>query len=90
MFNWPHPAGRDQLCDLSQTLQEELSRMEWLGKQVYHMPAHNTLASQAIINKLMPLLPKDSEEVNLQVRQLHAMVEATTMMDPTLNPGVGR
>jgi hypothetical protein len=36
------------------------------------------------------LLLKDNEEVNLQVKRLHAMLDATTMMDPALNPGVGR
>jgi hypothetical protein len=45
------------------------------GEQVYNTPAHNALASQVIINQLMPLLPKDSEEVNLQVYQL--TIEAT-------------
>jgi hypothetical protein len=50
------------------------------------MSAHHALASRAIIDKLTPLLPKDSEEVNLQVRQLEAMLDASMMTDPTLNP----
>jgi hypothetical protein len=54
------------------------------------MPTHNVLGSWAIIDKLTPLLPKDSEEVISQVRQLHAMLDAATMMDPTLNPRVRR
>jgi hypothetical protein len=35
----------------------------------------------------MPLLPKDREEVNAQVNCLHAMLDAATMMDPTLHRG---
>jgi hypothetical protein len=31
----------------------------------------------------------DSKEVNLQVKRLQAMLDATTMMDPTLNLGGG-
>jgi hypothetical protein len=69
-------------------LQEELDRIEWQGEQVYHMPAPNALASQAIIDKLTPLLPKDSKEVNLLVTQLHAMLDVATMMDPVPNPAI--
>jgi hypothetical protein len=54
------------------------------------MPVHNALASRVIVDQLMPLLPKDREEVNLQVKRLHTMLDATTMMDPALNPSVGR
>jgi hypothetical protein len=54
------------------------------------MPTHNALATWAIIDQLTSLLPKDSEEVNLQVKWLHAMLDAATMMDPALNPEVGR
>jgi hypothetical protein len=51
---------------------------------------HSALASQAIIDQLMALLSKDSEEVNLQVKRLHAMLDVATMMDRTLNPGARR
>jgi hypothetical protein len=54
------------------------------------MPTDNALASRAIVDNLMPLLPKDSEKVNLQVKQLHAILDATTMTDPALNLGAGR
>jgi hypothetical protein len=86
-FNRHRPAGQDRLRDQSQTLQEELGQIEWHGEQVYHTPAHNALASRAIFDKLTPLLPKDSEEVNLKIRQLHAMLDTTMMTDLTLNPG---
>jgi hypothetical protein len=56
---------------------------------MYHMPTHNAMASYAIVNKLTPLLPKDNEEVALQVKQLHVMLKATTMTDPRLNQGAG-
>jgi hypothetical protein len=41
------------------------------------MSAHNALASQVIVNQLTSL-------------QLHTMLDTTTMMDPTLKPGVER
>jgi hypothetical protein len=54
------------------------------------LPFHNDLASQVIVDKLTPLLPKDNEEVNLLVKQLHAMLDVTTMTDPALNPRAER
>jgi hypothetical protein len=36
------------------------------------------------------MLPKDSKEVNLQVKRLQAMHDTTTMTFTALNPGVGR
>jgi hypothetical protein len=48
------------------------------------------MASCVIVDKLMPLLPKGSEEVDLQVKQLHAKLEVATMTDPTLNQGAKR
>jgi hypothetical protein len=39
-------------------------------------------------DQLTPLLPMDSKELNLQVKWLQAMLDATTM-DPTLNLGGG-
>jgi hypothetical protein len=83
-FNRHHPAGQDR----SRTLHEELDRIMWQGEQVYSTPTHNALASLVIVDQLTPLLPKDSEEVNLQVKRLHQMLYTTTMMDPTLNLGV--
>jgi hypothetical protein len=71
-------------------LHEELGRIEWQGEQVYRTLAHNALGSWVIIDQLTPLLPKESEEVNLQVKRLHAMLDATKMTDPYLNPGVER
>jgi hypothetical protein len=49
------------------------------------MLTHNTLASRVINDQLTPLLPKDSEEVNVQVKLLQAMLDAATMVDPTLD-----
>jgi hypothetical protein len=54
---------------------------------VYRTPAHNTLASRMIIDQLTHLLPKDSEEVNEQVKHLQAMLDATTMVDMALDHG---
>jgi hypothetical protein len=68
-------------------LHKELRWIEWQGNQVYRMPTHNALPTRVIVDQFTPLLPKDSEEVNLQVKRLHAMLDAATMMDPTLNLG---
>jgi hypothetical protein len=38
-----------------------------------------------IVDQLTPLLPKDSEEVNAQVKRLQAMLDTTTMVDVTLD-----
>jgi hypothetical protein len=43
-----------------------------------------------IVDQFTPLLPNDSEEVNLQVKRLHAMLDAATMTDLALNPRGGR
>jgi hypothetical protein len=43
----------------------ELGWIKYQGEQVYHMLTHNTLASRVINDQLTPLLPKDSEEVNV-------------------------
>jgi hypothetical protein len=40
-----------------------------------------------IIDQLTPLLPKDSEEVNEQVKHLQAMLDATTVVDMALDHG---
>jgi hypothetical protein len=42
-----------------------------------------------IIDQLTPLLHKDSEEVNTQVKRLQAMMNAATMVDLTLDRGDG-
>jgi hypothetical protein len=64
-------------------LHEEIGQIEWHGEQVYRTPAHNALASRVIIDQLTPLLPKDCKEINAQVKLLHAMLDAATMMDLT-------
>jgi hypothetical protein len=38
-----------------------------------------------IVDQLTPLLPKDSVEVNAQVKRLQAMLDVATMVDPTLD-----
>jgi hypothetical protein len=55
-------------------LHEELDRIEWQAEL-----EHNALASQVIVDQLTPFLPKDNEEVNLQVKQLHTMLDTATM-----------
>jgi hypothetical protein len=37
-----------------------------------------------IIDKLVPLLPKNNEEVNAQVKRLRAMLDAAIVEDPGL------
>jgi hypothetical protein len=54
------------------------------------MLAHNAMLSRSIVDKLTSLLHKGSEEVAMQVRQLHAMLEATMMTNPALNQGARR
>jgi hypothetical protein len=88
-FNQRRLAGRDRLRDCSRSIHEELDRIKYQGEQVYHTPAHNALPSRMIINQLTPLLPKDSEEVNPQVKRLQTMLDAATMVDPTLKRGDG-
>jgi hypothetical protein len=53
-------------------IREELGRIEWQGEQVYCTQSHIVLASMMIVKQLMPLLPKDDEEINAQVKCLHA------------------
>jgi hypothetical protein len=77
----------DRLWDRSRTLHEEIDRIKWQGEQVYHTPAHNALVSRVIVDQLTPLLPKDSEEVNTQVKRLHAMLDATIMTDLDIHQG---
>jgi hypothetical protein len=89
-FNRQRSAARDRLWDRSQTLHEEIGRIEWQGEQVYRTATHNALASKVIIDQLTPLLPMDSEEVSVQVKHLHAILDAATMTDPTLHQGGGR
>jgi hypothetical protein len=71
-------------------LHEEIGWIKWQGEQVYRTPAGNALASRVIFDQLTPLLHKDSKEVNTQVKCLHAMLDAATMTDPTLQRGDGR
>jgi hypothetical protein len=48
------------------------------------MPAHNAMASWAIIIKLTRLLPKDDEEAVRQVRQLYKIFDAAMMTNPVV------
>jgi hypothetical protein len=45
------------------------------------------LVSRVIVDQLTPLLPKDSEEVNAQVKRLHAMLDATIMTNLDIHQG---
>jgi hypothetical protein len=38
-----------------------------------------------LIDQLNPHLPKDKEEVNAHLKRLQAMLDAATMVDPTLD-----
>jgi hypothetical protein len=38
-----------------------------------------------LIDQLTPHLPKDNEEVNAHMKRLQAMLDTTTVVDPTLN-----
>jgi hypothetical protein len=51
------------------------------------MPAHNSFASRVIGNQLTAWLPKDNEEINAQVKSLHAVLDAATIIDPSLHLG---
>jgi hypothetical protein len=67
MFDRHRLAGQEQLQYRSGTLQEDLGQIDWQDEQVYRTPAHNAMSSRVIVDKLTPLLPKDIEEVALQV-----------------------
>jgi hypothetical protein len=65
----------------SRSVREELGRIQYQGEQVFRTPAHNALTSRMIVDQLAPLLPKDSEEVNVQVKCLQAMLDAAIVED---------
>jgi hypothetical protein len=44
--------------------------------------ANNAMASRPIVEKLRPLLPKDSEETARKVKHLYALLKPATLMDP--------
>jgi hypothetical protein len=67
-FNSRCPIGRDRFQDWSWSICEEIGQIEYQGEQVYYMPAHNALASRMLIDQLTPHLPKDNEEVHMQVK----------------------
>jgi hypothetical protein len=68
----------------AQSLQDELGRVRWHGEQVYRMPAHNAIASWALVDQLKPLLPKDNQQAASQVKQLYALLAVATLTDNTL------
>jgi hypothetical protein len=45
----------------------------------------NDLASRMLIDQPTPNLPKDNEKVNAHVKRLQAMLDASIVVDPTLN-----
>jgi hypothetical protein len=55
--------------------------MEYQGEQVYRMLAQNVLALRMLIDQITPHLPKDNEEVNVHVKWLKVMLDATSMID---------
>jgi hypothetical protein len=84
-FNSRHPANRDRLWNYSQSIREEMSRIEYQGEQVYCTLVHNTLATRMLIDQLTPHLPKDNEEVSAHMKRLQAMQDATTVVDLAFN-----
>jgi hypothetical protein len=65
-------------------ISEELGQIEYQGEQVYRTLTQNTFASRMIIDQLTPFLPKDTEEVNAQVKRLQPMLDTTIMVELTL------
>jgi hypothetical protein len=59
--------------------------IEYQGEQVYCTLTQNALASRMLIDQLTPHLPKDNKEVNAHVKCLQGMLDATTVVDPTLD-----
>jgi hypothetical protein len=59
--------------------------IEYQEEQVYHTPVQNALASRMLIDQLTSHLPKDNEEVNAHVKRLQAMLNAATVVVPTLD-----
>jgi hypothetical protein len=86
-FNRLCPAGRERLRGRSPMLHEGIGQIEWQGEQVYCTLAHDALALRVIVDQLTPSLSKDSEELNVQVMCLHAMLDANKWTDPTLDLG---
>jgi hypothetical protein len=70
-------------------IREEFGWIKYQGEQVYCTLALNALASRMIIDQLTPLLPKDNEEVNAQVKRLQVMLDAAIVVDPILEHGDG-
>jgi hypothetical protein len=68
------PAGSD-----SETGHDKLHRIEYQREQVFRTPAHT---SRMIVDQPAPLLPKDSKEVNAQVKRIQAMLDAAIVEDP--------
>jgi hypothetical protein len=64
-------------------LQEELEQCQWRGEQVYRTPAHNAMSSHAIVDQLMPLLPKEDKEAAEKAKHLYALLDVATLTDAT-------
>jgi hypothetical protein len=62
-----------------------MGRIEYEGEQFYHILAQNTLPSRMLIDQVTPHLAKDNQEVTAHVKRLQAMLDAATMVEPTLN-----
>jgi hypothetical protein len=71
-------------------LHEKLERLEWRGEQVYRTPTHNDVASWAIVDQLMPLLPKDNEQFTGKVKQLCSLVEVAMLTNHAFVQEVGK
>jgi hypothetical protein len=84
-FNSWHLADRDQLRNWSRSIREEIDQIEYQGEQVYRTLVQNAMASRMLIDQLTPHQPKDNEEVNAHMKHLQAKLDATTVVDLTLD-----
>jgi hypothetical protein len=79
------PNNWDQHRNQSRSIQDEMGHIKYQGEQVYCTPVQNALASRMFIDQLTPHLHKDNQEVAAHVKQLQAMLDTATVMDPTPN-----
>jgi hypothetical protein len=57
-FDSRRPTNQDRFQNRSQSIQEEMGRIEYQGEQVYCTPAQNALASNMLMDPLTPTCQK--------------------------------
>jgi hypothetical protein len=98
---WGHHPKFEQCCHVDRetveqlrtqvrSLHGELNRLEWRDEHVYHTLARNSMASWAIVDQLMPLLPKHNEQAACQVKQLYVLLKATMIIGHVLVQEAGK